>query len=109
MKLKFCERINEIFEEYKDKDHHTRRKEFADICGITKGQLDGWLSGRGKPDIQILLQVSNRLKIPVSFLIGESDVRTTEKVDFYQRLPPEALDELNYYFDYLSHKYNIER
>lgn len=109
----FLQRFTELYEQLRDRNHKIGRTKLAEICGVTKGQIDSWLAGRTQPDIQILLQIAQNTGITVSWLTGETDLRqydvSDEQKSFLQKLPPNALHELDHYFDYLSFKYKIPR
>lgn len=109
----FQKRFAELYEELRDQNHKIGRTKLASICGVTKGQIDSWLAGRTEPDIQTLLQIAQNTGISVSWLIGETDLRQYDLSDslklFLQKLPPDAVTEINLYFDYISFKYKIPR
>lgn len=109
----FQKKFTELYEELRDQNHKIGRTKLAEICGVSKGQVDSWLAGRTEPDIQTLLQIARNTGISVSWLTGETDLRQYDVSDeikiFLQKLPPGALVELNSYFDYLSFKYKISR
>lgn len=109
----FLHRFTELYEELRDQNHKIGRTKLAEICGVTKGQVDSWLAGRTEPDIQTLMQIARNTGISVSWLTGETDLRQYDVSDnlksFLQKLPPAALTEIDLYFDYLSFKYRIPR
>lgn len=107
--MTFHDRISELYEEARDRDHRIGRKKFAEICGVTKGQINGWLSKTADPDTETLKKIAQSLKVSVSWLVGETNVRTLEDCEYFpqiRRLPTRAMVELKSFLDYLLHKYS---
>lgn len=71
----FKDRINTLFDEAKDKNYRITQKEFAQIFGASRSQLQGWLVGAGEPDSELMKIIAEKSNVSVSWLTGESDVR----------------------------------
>lgn len=71
----FKDRINILWEEAKDNNYKLTQKEFAQKFSATRSQLQGWLSGAGEPDSEMLKTIARTYNISVDWLIGNTDVR----------------------------------
>lgn len=76
----FKERLFELQEEAKDRDHKLTRFDYAEVCEITKGQLDGYLKGNGSKFCEILVRIAKNNNVSVAWLIGGTDNRIGEDV-----------------------------
>lgn len=104
----FHDRISELYEEARDRDYRIGRKKFAELCGATRGQINGWLSRTAEPDLETLKRVAMSQQVSVSWLIGETNIRNKEECRYFERvklLPTRAIVELKLFLDYLYHKY----
>lgn len=71
----FQDRIWEVFEQEKDKEHKCTREKFAKKCGVSKGQMDGYVKGNGQLFCNILEAISANNKVSIGWLTGVSDDR----------------------------------
>lgn len=111
-KQDFHDRINELYEEARDRDHTIGRKLFAQMCGVRRGQMHGWLSRNGSPNVETLRKLAKTCNVSVSWLVGDTNVRCltspsipAKLINFIERMPPEAINELCNYANYLFKKY----
>lgn len=72
----FRERMTQLYEEAKDKNHKLTQTAFAARFGATRNQLKGWLDGRGEPGSEILKQIASCSNTSVDWLVGLTDIRT---------------------------------
>lgn len=70
----FAERLTELREQTGKK-----RQEVADDLEISRASLEYYEKGKRKPDIEVLVNISNYYKVSTDFLLGLSDVPTTDK------------------------------
>lgn len=108
----FHDRINELYEEARDQNYRIGRKKFAEMCGVRRWQMHGWLNRTGSPNAATLRQVAKACKVSVSWLVGETDVRrlthsavSAELLNLIEEVPSEALDEVRDFLAYLLSKY----
>lgn len=104
----FHERICILYNEYRDKNYKFGRKAFADMLGVSLGQLSGWLNGIGRPDFEVLKQIAKNADVSTNWLIGETEQRTFAPVSG-DCLPEEARQEYEYLLEYIKSKYSHNR
>lgn len=83
------------------------RKDFAAFLGVSVGKVNGWLDGTGRPDFEMLKQVSAHSGISILWLIGASDeiyIIPEEK----SGLPEEAKHDYQLLVQFLKFKYRVE-
>lgn len=56
-----------------------KRQEVADSLGITRASLEYYEKGKRKPDIEVLAKLANYYKVSTDYLLGLSNVPTTDK------------------------------
>lgn len=56
-----------------------KRQQLADDLGITRASLEYYEKGKRKPNIEMIAKIANRFNISVDYLLGITDIRTTEK------------------------------
>lgn len=91
------------------KDRGLSLKELASFFGMSHSTLSKYETGSRHPDPDMLIKLASFFDISVDYLLGLSDIRSRNVV-FIQYssasgLPPEAMQELDQYIDYLHHKY----
>ncbi len=91
----FQHRIEELMEEAKDRNHKCTRAEFARQCGITTGQLSGYLQGNGTSFCTTLARIAKNKNVSVSWLIGASDHRLGEVIPLKETLEELDAQELH--------------
>lgn len=52
------ERIVQLYEEARDRDHTVGRKRFAEMIGVRKSQLDGWLDSGVTPHVEVIKKIA---------------------------------------------------
>lgn len=95
----FAERLNELFEEERDKKYPFSRVDYAKFLGVTHNQISGWLDGRSEPSITMLKKIAEIHNVSLPWLVGETNVKNKDTflpaVEITARLeglPPQALD-----------------
>lgn len=95
----FAQRLTELREKAGKK-----RQEVADDLGISRASLEYYEKGKRKPDTDILFRIAKYFNTSADYLIGLSDVLTTDKdlkfVCEYTGLSDEAVENMQ------SHKNN---
>jgi transcriptional regulator with XRE-family HTH domain len=71
----FKERITILYDEIKNSDYKLSQTQIADRFGASRGQLQGWMSGAGEPDSEMMKNVANISKVSVDWLVGATDLR----------------------------------
>lgn len=69
------DRLYLLYEELQDQNYRNGRREFAERCNITKGQLNGYLNGTGETLWESLRNIARGNHVSVSWLLGETDDR----------------------------------
>lgn len=80
------ERLLELYEEARDENHRVGRQAFADQCGITIGQLDGYLQGNCEKLWETLRVIAKNNNVSVSWLLGETDDRVSSHIRLKEML-----------------------
>lgn len=96
----FSERFKELIE--------TSKMEYADISNmlnVSRYQLYNWCSGRGEPDTETLKAIAKNFDVSLDWLLGESNVRKPVFDHPDKHLPPEAIEMLNAYREFLNTKF----
>jgi transcriptional regulator with XRE-family HTH domain len=95
----FTERLNELFEEERDKKYPFSRVDYAAFLEVTHNQVSGWLDGRSEPNIKMLRQIADKHNVSLPWLVGETNIKKKETfrplTEFVARLdglPPQALE-----------------
>lgn len=104
----FHERIYELYEEARDEDHKIGRKRFAELCGVTAPQMNGWLNQKCEPDSETMKKIAARRGVSVSWLLGETDIRNFRDFSVFNELPPKAMEELAVFMRYLRFRYRLK-
>lgn len=68
--MKFNGRLRELREEKK-----LFQKDLAEILGVKRSTVAGWESGNRKPDLEVLIQISNYFKCSIDYLAGKTDIK----------------------------------
>ncbi len=56
-----------------------KRQEVADALEISRASLEYYEKGKRKPDIEVLVKIADYYKVSTDYLLGLSDVPTTDK------------------------------
>lgn len=102
----FHERITELYKEAQALDYTIGRKAFAELLGVTRSQMNGWLDGTGRPDMHLLKSVAKNSGVETSWLIGESEWRNFPLRKF-TGLPPEAENDYQKLLTYLYQRHGV--
>lgn len=103
----FRERINELYDEARDHNHAIGRKGFAELIGVTRGQVNGWLDGASRPNFETLRYIAAKAGVTSSWLIGESELRNYPSVNV-KGATPETRSDYLLLLDFLKFKYRAE-
>lgn len=102
---KFHDRINALYDAARDRDHRIGRKKFAELTNATEGQMNGWLSGVGEPDCDMLVKIAVAHNVSVSWLVGETNIKNHKELPLYEGLPTRAIEDLSAYVEFLHYRY----
>ena len=67
----FHKRINELWEQAKDRDYRLTMEAYAQRIGITRSGLRGWLAGKGQPDADGFVRVAKAENVSLAWLLGD--------------------------------------
>ncbi len=102
----FTERLNELFEDERDKKYPFSRVDYADFLEVTHNQVSGWLDGRSEPSIKMLSQIAKIHTVSLPWLVGETNIKNKETftpsdeiVARLDGLPPQALETISKVID----------
>ena len=101
------DQLLELYEESRDRDYKIGRTAFAKKCGITRGQLDGYLRGSGEKLWDALRTIAKNNHVTVSWLLGETDTRynSAEKLKtLLHSLSPEDVRKVKEYIAFLQYQ-----
>lgn len=57
------------------KENNLTAKEFANIAGVSQGNITDWKTGRANPSISSLRKIQLKFNVSMEWLLGESDVK----------------------------------
>lgn len=103
--MEFLNRLDQIYQEIKDKNHKFTRAQFADMAGASYDQMTGWYRGRN-PDIEMLKKIARNFHVSVSWLVGETDIRyeaAKELQALSEGLSHEDMLLVQHFIDYLNY------
>lgn len=103
----FRERINELYEEARDHNHKIGRQGFAELLGVTRGQVNGWIDGTSRPSFEVLQSIAKKAGVTSSWLIGESELRNHPNFKV-KGVTPQACHDYLLLLDFLKYKYRAE-
>ncbi|WP_378955424.1 helix-turn-helix domain-containing protein [Pelosinus sp. sgz500959] len=108
----FKERIAELFENEKDRNPKMTQEEFAGICGASRSQFTGWLSGQGSPNPNMLRKIATAWNVSTDWLVGKTDIRQPIETIAAHRtdnimdgLPPEAEERVLEFIELMKIKH----
>lgn len=104
----FNDRINELYEEARDRNYRVGRKRFAEMIGATRGQLNGWLDNGVSPSIETIKKVAKNTGVSMLWLIGEADERAYPPFQM-TGLSPEAEKDYALFLEFLRFKHRNEK
>lgn len=84
------ERVFQLIEE-----NNFTAKEFADIVGLSAGNITDWKTGRAKPSIESLKKISSSFNVNIEWLLGENVKKERENIDGYLKIP----NDFKYYVE----------
>lgn len=105
IKITFHDRINELYERARDKNYKVGRTAFAAMCGVTKWQMNGYLSRKTEPTVSILQKIAENQNVSVSWLVGETDIPQIDSCAILVDMPMPVRNELDLVLDYLKYKH----
>lgn len=101
------DQLLELYEENRDENYKIGRTAFAKKCGITRGQLDGYLRGSGEKLWNTLRTIAKNNQVTVSWLLGETETRynSAEKLKtLLSSLAPEDVRKVKEYVAFLHYQ-----
>lgn len=104
----FRDRMIELFDENKDKNHRFRRKDFARYLGVSIGKANAWLDGNGRPNFELLKNVANHIGVSAAWLIGGDGERTLVLSPGCEELPVTAKEDYQLLLEFLAFKYHAQ-
>lgn len=84
------ERVFQLIEE-----NNFTAKEFADIVGLSAGNITDWKTGRAKPSIESLKKISSSFNVNIEWLLGENVKKEKENIDGDLKIP----NDFKYYVE----------
>ena len=94
----FIDRFNEIV------GADATQEEIAQKIGTSRQNVGNWLSGKSKPDINMLAKIATAYEVSTDYLLGISDVKTSDAEKKaaceYTHLTDEAIDGLSFIADF---------
>lgn len=95
------------------KEKNMLQKDLADLLKISPSTIGMYEQGRRDPDTETIKFLADYFNVSTDYLLGKTIVRNFEEItiathrtDGYdENLPPEALEELEKFKEYLRHKY----
>lgn len=73
----FSQRLKELREE-----HGYSIRELADLCDISKSAISLYEQGKRKPKIEALEAIADIFNVDMAYLVGESDIRNANPINF---------------------------
>lgn len=101
------DQLFELYEECRDKNYKIGRTAFAKKCGITRGQLDGYLKGSGEKLWETLRTIARNNHVSVSWLLGETKRRcdTSDQIKtLFDGLSPEEVKKVKEYVAFIHYQ-----
>ena len=77
-KNRFQERINELWEQAKDRDYKITQTEFSKRFGVTRNAFLGWLRGTGQPDADGFVRIACSENVSLAWLLGDDRPQSEE-------------------------------
>ncbi len=88
------------------------RKELADKLQISYWALSKYENNERTPDITLLRKIAQEFGVSIEYLAGLSDenllLSTSPVIQKILQLPPEALNEIDLFVDFLNYKYKLK-
>lgn len=106
------DQLLELYEENRDKNYKIGRTAFAQKCGITRGQLDGYLRGSGEKLWDTLRTIVKNNQVTVSWLLGETELRynSAEKIKtLFDGLSPEDVYKVKEFIAFIHYQKKIAK
>ena len=114
--IDFKDRIAELFEIEKDLNPKITQEEFANLCGASRSQFTGWLSGQGSPNPKMLRRISEAWNVSADWLVGKTNVkRPIETLAAHRtdnimgNLPPEAEERVLEFIELMKIKHGKKK
>lgn len=101
-KNKFHERINELWQRAKQRNHRMTQVEYAKRFGVTRNALLGWLRGSGQPDADGFVRIADIEKVSLCWLMGAECPRSDDGLftdeqallNLFRSISPEHKEDL---------------
>lgn len=101
------DQLLELYEENRDQNYKIGRTAFAKKCGITRGQLDGYLKGSGEKLWESLRKIARSNQVSVSWLLGESKQRyrpADTAQTLLDGLSPDDIEKIKEYIAFIHYQ-----
>lgn len=93
-----------------------KQKDLADSLNVTQATIAGWETGRRKPDHDALKRLADIFDVSIDYLMGHDTPHEGEIAAAhingglsYKDLPPEAIQQLEDYKQFLIDKYGKKK
>ncbi len=104
------DRIDELI-----KERGITAKQLSQDIGVSPGNITDWKNGKSKPSAEAITKIADYFNVSADYLLGRSDIRysgerAAASSDIpYDQLPPEALEELERYKQYLISQFGKKK
>lgn len=104
--MRIIDRIDELISE-----NSLTSKQLAHAIGVSPGNVTEWRKGRATPSADVISKIADYFNVTADYLLGRSDQRYPHESiaassDIpYDKLPPEAVKQINDHIQYIVDKY----
>ncbi len=101
-KTRFQKRINELWQQAKNKNSRLTQTEFSERFGVTRNAILGWLRGTGQPDADGFVRIACSENVSLAWLLGDDRPQSEQELcqdeiellNIYRRLTSEHKEDL---------------
>ena len=101
-KTRFQKRINELWQQAKNKNSRLTQTEFSERFGATRNALLGWLRGTGQPDADGFVRIACSENVSLAWLLGDDRPQSEQELcrdekellNIFRRLTSEHKEDL---------------
>lgn len=95
--MEIIERIKYVREK-----HNLNQKEFANLIGVSQGNVGDWERGRSLPSTSVIVKIVNQFNISADWLlIGNTCIKENQKYNFLENLNKEELNSIERFSKFL--------
>lgn len=101
------------------KHKNLSQNELAKILNVHQTAISQWETGKTHPDMAQAIQMANYFSVSVDYILGRNEEPHPESTksdagiwhiakdrdNIIQQYPPEAIEEIEKFFDYIEYKY----